>query len=148
MKEIDSEQIKKMLEKSGLKPTYQRICVVDCLMNKFLDRHPTVEMIYNCLHKNLPVISMTTVYNTVHALQKSGLINALNITGEETRYDPMIENHHHFFCEKCGKIYDIKIKCPLALSNKKTIAGHKINEVAGHFIGICRDCLKEEVKNE
>ncbi|MCM8789347.1 MAG: transcriptional repressor [Candidatus Omnitrophica bacterium] len=145
MKEIDSEEIRKMLEKSGLKATYQRICVVDCLMNKFKNKHPTVEMIYNYLHKNLPVISMTTVYNTVNALRKKDMINALTITGDETRYDPQIENHHHLLCKKCGRVYDIKIKCPLALSNKKTIAGHRINEVCGYFTGICKDCLKEEV---
>ncbi len=144
MKKIRTQDIRKMLEQSGLKATYQRICVVDCLMNKFRYKHPTVEMIYNYLHKSLPVISITTVYNTINALRKKGMVNALTITGEETRYDPQIENHHHLLCKKCGKVYDIMIKCPLALSSKKTIAGHKINEVCGYLIGICKDCSKKE----
>lgn len=134
------EQLKNMLEKAGLRPTFQRIKVLEHIY-KYRYQHPTVETIFESLHKELPVISMATVYNTMNAFYKKGLLNAITITGDEFRYDPYT-GHHHFLCLKCGRIYDINIKCPIALSSKKMVNGHKIEEVHGYFKGICKKCLK------
>ncbi|MGQ9621717.1 MAG: hypothetical protein ACUVTX_12180, partial [Bacteroidales bacterium] len=65
------------------------------------------------------------------------------ITGGEIRYDPNIENHHHFLCLKCGQLYDVDIKCHFGFPQKKMIDGHKIQEVHGYFKGICKKCLKK-----
>ncbi len=131
-----------MLKGVGVRPTFQRIKVLEHIY-KLRYAHPTVETIFESLHKELPVISMATVYNTMNAFHKKGLLNAITITGEEFRYDPNTENHHHFLCLKCGKIYDIDIECPIALNRKKAIDGHKIEEVHGYFKGICRECNKK-----
>ncbi len=135
-----------MLEDVGLRPTFQRVKVLEHIY-KFRNSHPTVETIFESLHKELSVISMATVYNTMNAFHKKGILNAITITGEEFRYDPNTENHHHFLCLKCGKIYDIDIKCPIALTSKKAIDGHKIEEVHGYFKGICRECRSKRLKN-
>lgn len=74
---------------------------------------------------------------------RKGLLLALTITGGEIRYDPIIENPHHFLCLKYGQLYDIDINCPLGLPKKKIIDGHKIQEVHGYFKGICKKCFKK-----
>lgn len=136
------EELKSALVKKGLNPTFQRIKVLEHIY-KFRYNHPSVETVYKSLHKVLPVISMATVYNTMNAFYKKGLLKAITITGDEIRYDPDTENHHHFLCLRCGKIYDIDIKCPLGLNKKKAIDGHRIQEVHGYFKGICRECNKK-----
>ncbi|KPL01197.1 MAG: hypothetical protein AMJ91_01195 [candidate division Zixibacteria bacterium SM23_73_3] len=108
------------------------------------ENHPTVEMIYEDLVKEIPTISKTTIYNTLNALLETGIIHAITITGTETRYDSEDFPHHHLLCKSCGKIIDIDIKCPYV--NQNEIDGHRIDERHGYFKGDCRECLKKKDK--
>lgn len=137
----DMQRLNNILTKIDLKPTYQRIKVLEYL-NKHMNSHPTVEMIYEALSTNIPAMSMTTIYNTLNAFLEKGLVSAVTITGTEIRYDFNTSPHHHFLCKKCGRIIDIDIKCPIA--EKKQTHNHKVEEVHGYFKGLCKDCLKSE----
>lgn len=133
---------KELLEASGLKPTYPRLKILLYLEKH--ENHPTVEMIYEDLIKEIPTISKTTIYNTLNSFLEKGIINAITITGTETRYDYKISPHHHFLCSRCGRVIDIDIKCPYV--EKKEFDGHKIKEIHGYFKGICRECLRKRGK--
>ena len=139
----NSEQLRDLLSDKGLKPTYQRLRILDYL-NKHKDEHLTAERIYEALAKKMPVLSMTTVYNTLNSLLRVGLVSAVTITGTEVRYDFITTPHHHFLCRKCGRIVDIDVNCPVA--RRKSIEGYKIEEVHGYFKGICKDCSKKRRK--
>jgi Fur family peroxide stress response transcriptional regulator len=141
------KQIKDILKKVALRPTYQRIKILETL-HRFRYKHPTVEMIFSALKDELPVISMTTVYNTLNSMVEKNLLRALTITGVDFHYDPDITTHHHFYCTKCHKIYDINVGCYLDYDKKKNIAGHKIDEVHGYFKGICENCLKNSKRQQ
>lgn len=133
------ERLKNRLEANRLKPTYQRIKILEYL-NKHMNDHPTVEMIYEALSQKIPTISMATIYNTLNAFLEKGLAFAVTITGTEVRYDVITSPHHHLLCKRCGRIIDIDIKCPFALCERKVIKGHTIEQVHGYFKGICKDC--------
>ena len=134
-------KLKNILKEKDLKPTYQRLKVLEYL-DKHINSHPTVEMIYEALSKNIPTMSMTTIYNTLNAFIKKKLVSTVMITGTEVRYDFVTTPHHHFLCKKCGKIIDIDIKCPVV--DKKKIYGHRIDEFHRYIKGVCKDCLKSE----
>lgn len=136
------QKLKNLVKAKGLKPTYQRLKVLEYL-DKHMDEHPTVETIYEALSREIPTISMTTIYNTVNAFLEKGLVSAITITGTEVRYDYITAHHHHFLCKKCGRIIDIDIQCPIMARKKKRAFGHKIEEVHGYVKGICKDCLKK-----
>ncbi|MGB8657775.1 MAG: Fur family transcriptional regulator [Candidatus Zixiibacteriota bacterium] len=138
----NKKQFKEVLQKSGLKPTYQRLRILEHLRRH--EAHPTVEMIYNDLVREIPTISKTTIYNTLNAFLDKGIIHAITITGTETRYDYRGSPHHHFLCRECGKIIDIDVQCPYL--EKKEVAGHRIEELHGYFKGICLECLKRQQK--
>lgn len=133
--------LKKKLDEKGIKPTFQRLSILQYLENN--RTHPTADMIYEYIRNKIPTISKTTVYNTVHAFLKKGLVAELSITGQESRYDIDTESHHHFLCSECGKIYDIEIECPHGLPRKKYVKGHQVDEVHGYFKGTCKNCLTE-----
>jgi Fe2+ or Zn2+ uptake regulation protein len=135
------ERLRNMLKEKGLKPTYQRLKILEYLDNHS-DKHPTVDMIYEAFANRIPIISMTTIYNTLNAFQKKGLVNPITITGTEVRYDFLTSSHHHFLCKKCGKIIDIDIKCPIG--DKKEIYGHRIDEFHRYIKGVCKYCLMKE----
>ena len=136
------KQSKQTLQAKGLKPTYQRLRILGYLEEH--ENHPTVEMIYEDLVKEIPTISRTTIYNTLNALLETGIIHAITITGTETRYDSEDFPHHHLLCKSCGKIIDIDIKCPYV--NQNEMDGHRIDERHGYFKGDCRECLKKKDK--
>ena len=133
---------KNVLEASGLKPTYSRLKILEYLEKH--ENHPTVEMIYEDLVKEIPTISKTTIYNTLNAFLEKGIIHGITITGTETRYDCKEVPHHHLLCKSCGRIIDIDIECPYR--DKIEIEGHRIEERHGYFKGICKTCLKSEDK--
>ncbi len=144
MKAISNmERLKNVLKEKDLKPTYQRLKILEYL-DKHMDTHPTVEMIYGALAGKIPTISITTIYNTLNAFLEKNLISAVTITGTELRYDITTASHHHFLCKKCGKIIDIDIKC--SIIKKGRVKGHRVDEVHGYFKGVCKVCLNKGQK--
>ena len=137
---INTNKFKQVLQKVGLKPTYQRLRILEYLGEH--EVHPTVEMIDHALIQDIPTISKTTIYNTLNALVEKGIIHAITITGTETRYDYKGFPHHHFLCRGCGKIIDMEVECPYL--EKKEWGGHKIEELHGYFKGICKECSKKK----
>jgi len=133
---------KEILIGKGLKPTFQRLRILEYLQKH--NNHPTVEMIYGDLVREIPTISKTTIYNTLNALLEKGIVHAITITGTESRYDFKSFPHHHFLCRRCGKVIDIDTECPYV--KKGQIGGHKIEELHGYFKGICKECLRKKGK--
>ena len=134
------DDYKKILIQKGIKPTFQRIKILE-----YLDKnrcHATIDMIYEALYNNVPTLSKTTVYSTLDLFDKHSIVGAITITGSEVRYEYNIGPHHHFFCKRCGKHIDLDMKCPY-LTKMKT-GEHKIEEIHGYFKGICKQCLEEE----
>ena len=131
-----------MLKDKEIKPTYQRLKILEYMCDN-TKSHPTVEMIYEKLSKNIPTMSLTTVYNTLNALLEKGLVSAVTITGTEARFDINASSHHHFLCKECGKIIDVNVECPFAMG-QKSISGLRIEEVHGYFKGTCADCLERK----
>jgi len=140
------EKIKTLLKEKGIKPTYQRLKILEYMGNS-LNNHPTVEMVYEELLKDIPTLSLTTVYNTLNNFLEKGLVYGVTITGTEIRYDFDTKCHHHFLCKKCGQIFDIEVKCTYTEGKKSIVSGHRIDEIHGYFKGICKDCSKNVGKN-
>ncbi|MBN1347976.1 transcriptional repressor [candidate division KSB1 bacterium] len=132
------DKLKQMLVESGIKPTYQRIKVLEYFQQN--NNHPTVDMIFAALYRKVPTLSRTTIYNALDVFKKHGLISVLTITGSELRYEYRTKSHHHFLCRICGNIIDMDVKCPF--QEKKNSEGHQIEEIHGYFKGVCKECLK------
>ncbi len=134
--------LKSMLEDKGIKPTYQRLKILE-YMSKNQNNHPTVEKVYEDLLAEIPTLSLTTVYNTLNNFLEKRLVYRVTITGTEVRYDFNTDYHHHFLCKECGKIIDIDLKCAYGEGMNGSICGHRIEEIHGYFKGICKDCSKK-----
>lgn len=93
------------LEKYGIKPSPQRIAVMDYLMKN--RTHPTADEIYTALAPSIPTLSKTTVYNTLNLLVENGAAQSITIDERNVRFDAETMNHAHFRCIKCGRIIDL-----------------------------------------
>ena len=132
------ESIKNYLTESNIKPSYPRIKIFEYLIvNK---NHPTVDMIYSELVKEIPTLSKTTVYNTLRLFIKEKVAVVITIEEGETRYDADITNHGHFKCTNCRKIYDFRVN--IMDIKIEGLEGFKVDERNFYYVGICKECLK------
>lgn len=136
---LSFEDLTKELKNRNIRLSHHRLKVLEFLNDNRI--HPTVDQIYIQLHKDIPTLSKTTVYNTLNALIDAGLVKVITIEDNETRYDIITDNHGHFKCESCGNIYDFEIN--LENFDSKDLNNFKINNKDVYFKGICPDCIKQ-----
>ena len=131
------ENLVKTLTEKDIKPSYQRIKILEYLITK--RNHPTVDKIFNDLAKEIPTLSKATVYNTLELLKRANLARVVTIEDNETRFDAKVVNHGHFKCELCGNIYDFAVNIDnLSIDS---LEHFKISEKNVYFKGICPKCL-------
>ena len=106
--------------------------------------HPDAKEIYRLVKKNIPNISLGTVYRNLNILVNEGLIRKIFIYNGNDRYDKMLTNHNHVICQKCGKLHDISFllnESNINMFEKET--GFKITDCNFNINGICSDCMKK-----
>jgi Fe2+ or Zn2+ uptake regulation protein len=84
--------------------TNQRLRILEYL--KKVKTHPTAEMVYNEVVKDLPNITLATVYRNLNHLAEQGEINRFDVKCT-SRFDGDMSFHQHCICKKCGKIHDL-----------------------------------------
>lgn len=100
----NGKSIKEILANKGLKVTPQRIAVYDALMN--VKNHPTVDSLIKYIRESHPSISVGTIYKTLETFVENKLVKRVKTEEDVMRYDIIIEDHHHIYCTKTGKIAD------------------------------------------
>jgi Fur family peroxide stress response transcriptional regulator len=125
------------LKKAGFRATPQRIAILQ-LLYRDVRWHPTADTIYHELKRRFPSLSPAALYSSLQTLKKAGLIQELSIRRDRVSYDPIPLPHHHFYCEQCGRIFNINITCPIA--DRRNFNGNRVNEVQAYFYGICSNC--------
>lgn len=126
----------------GLKLTPQRTAIYD-LIKKSKD-HPTLDEIYKMIRKQLPNISFDTVYRTLLKFSEVGLVKMTERYGENMRFDPRVDQHHHFHCIKCRKIIDFcdegydSIQIPKTLGRDFQVMNKRVV-----LEGICSKCKEK-----
>lgn len=128
--------IAEYLLQRGVKPSYQRIKILDYLIVK--KNHPTVNDIYQAIVQEIPTLSKTTVYNTLKLFIEHGIVIEVLIEENEVRYDFAEEDHGHFKCARCGMVVDFKI--PNNLCAVDALDGFTIVENHVYLKGLCPRC--------
>jgi Fur family transcriptional regulator, peroxide stress response regulator len=102
---MDAESIRQSLELNGLKCTPQRHCVMALLMDHV--GHPTAAEIFEAVNRLDPRSSRATTYNNLRDLVQAGLVREVAVEGRAARFDARGMRHHHFICDRCGKVEDM-----------------------------------------
>lgn len=121
--------------------TRQREAIVRVL--KDTTCHPTAEWIYEQVRKEIPAISLGTVYRNLKLLRQAGKILEIDLSGTFSRFDGKQYNHYHFRCERCGCLFDVDE--PVDAEMDKRVAqktGLKISYHRLEFRGLCQECQK------
>ena len=118
------------LRETGLRPTKQRVKICEILFNKENTFHFTINDLAKKISEELnEKISLATVYNTVHALQKKGYLKEISINSDKSYFDTNTSVHHHFYDEDTNQLIDCNENEIETVNVKKNITGKKINSV-------------------
>ena len=118
------------LRESGLRPTKQRVKICEVLFNRDKTFHFTINDLVKKISEELnEKISLATVYNTVHALQKKGYLKEISINSDKSYFDTNITVHHHFYDEDTHQLIDCDENDIENVNVKNNITGKKINSV-------------------
>jgi len=106
--------------------------------------HPTAEWVYRQARRNLPRISLGTVYRNLKKLASEGLIREIHTGGtggHVARFDGNTGRHYHIRCLGCGRVNDLPISVDTRLEEE---AGRAMNyRILGHQVevhGLCPLC--------
>jgi Fur family peroxide stress response transcriptional regulator len=124
-----------------MRKTRQKEAILEVLRGT--NSHPTADWVYNEVRKEIPNISLGTVYRNLRLLCESGEISELDLCGTLTRFDARRDNHYHFRCEKCGLVFDVDL--PVDVEMDKKVEQKTGFEVLYHrleFRGVCENCQK------
>lgn len=69
--------------------------------------HPSAETVYERARKELPSISLGTVYRNLSQLVELRLVRKIVIDRGSDRYDKTLKIHAHFHCYSCGAVIDV-----------------------------------------
>lgn len=137
----------KRLQAHNIKPSVQRIAIMQYLVETEHRAHPTIDEIYTALSPSMPTLSKTTVYNTLKLLSEQGAVQTLTIDEHNACYDIDIIPHAHFLCKRCGKIYDLAYG-QMQEAMAERMEGHEVHEMHCYYKGICKHCIEIEKENQ
>lgn len=96
-----------LLRRHGITPTRQRLEVAEVMLSR--PQHLTADQLLQLVNQEHPSVSRATIYNTLGAFVRAGLVYVVNIPGDNVYYDSSTHNHAHVYNEDTGEIVDAHI---------------------------------------
>ncbi|OGO22966.1 MAG: hypothetical protein A2Z28_04630 [Chloroflexi bacterium RBG_16_51_9] len=122
-----------------VKKTRQKELILRVLMsNPF---HPTAVSIYDQVRKEMPHISLATVYRNLKLFLELDMISELDVDGSLSRFDIRTDEHGHFWCKQCDRIFNLDE--PVNKTLNGGLARKNGFEVSNYQLvmrGLCPEC--------
>lgn len=116
--------------------------IIETIIKQRID-HPTAADVCIDARQFDETISLATVYRNLNLMARQGKIKKIHMLDGVDRYDPILDNHSHFYCKKCKKISNIKLrKSKLNLLRLETSNNIKIDNIQTIVTGLCQNCNK------
>ena len=141
----EEADVRRALEEAGWRYTRQRGAVLAYL--RTAHGHPTAEQVFAAVRRQMPHISLATVYKALEALVDARLANRIAGDHGATRYDGRSEPHYHLRCQHSGEVIDLPLPYDPELIDKIDpqliemlrrqgfeITGHRL-ELVGRMLG-------------
>ena len=124
---------------NGRKITAQRQSIFRALEGDVT--HPSAEQVHERVLREMPNVSLKTVYQTLNDLADLGAIAVLDVGTGSARFDPNVETtHHHLVCRSCGKVRDLAADFPVLKVSRRATQGFEVDSAEVVFRGLCEEC--------
>ncbi|UCG76276.1 MAG: transcriptional repressor [Gemmatimonadota bacterium] len=103
--EPQTQGLRTALVRCGHRYTAQRAAVYETLYAA--SSHPTADEIFTSVRREIPDISLATVYKALEAFVGCGIASKLTMGNGPARYDGRMDAHEHIRCLSCGTVSDV-----------------------------------------
>ena len=132
------EELTTLFRQRGWKVTPQRQCIFRILHDN--PTHPTADTVYATAAREMPTISLRTVYQTLNDLADMGEVKVLDVGTGSVRFDPDAGHHHHLVCTSCGAVRDLFADFPGLEVPVGQDQGFTVGDAEVVFRGLCEAC--------
>lgn len=107
--------------------------------------HPTADAIFEAVRRELPRVSLGTVYRNLQRLVEEGELGLTPVRDRVTHFDPNLDPHDHFVCGACGEIFDVRRDSGAAIDlGALERAGFRVDAHELAVFGACPRCAGGE----
>jgi Fe2+ or Zn2+ uptake regulation protein len=137
--DTDGQALTLALRGRGQRVTPQRLVINRALRR--LDRHSSAEEVARAIERELPGVSVPTVYSTLELLAELGFARRVTAAPRLVLYDPRVDDHHHLVCRRCGRVddFDTPLEAADALRSARR-HGFQAEHVELVVSGLCESC--------
>lgn len=134
-----TQDIERAFRTRGLRVTPQRSLVFRTVQDLGAE-HPSAEAIHVRATREMPSLSLRTVYAILDELEGLRAIRSIDLGTGSKRFCVNPRRHHHLVCARCGRIKDVfvdlgPVEIPPDQRRGFTITGQEVI-----FRGVCADC--------
>ncbi|MGH2453803.1 MAG: Fur family transcriptional regulator [bacterium] len=138
---IRAGDLEKRFDAAGLRITPQRALLFR-LIEEAQAEHPSAESLHRRAAREMPSISLRTVYAILEELREVRAVRPLDLGTGAARFCTTGAPHSHLVCEGCGRVRDVFLETgPVPLPAQQR-AGFVVKEQTIVFRGLCADCLR------
>ena len=124
----------------GLRLTPQREVLLRVLSRAM--GHPTADEMVRRVREVLPTVSHATVYRNLQELVREGLIRTLEVAGAAAQFEVNPDDHHHFVCRRCGRVWDVYLSgLDVRINRRRSgLDGFQVDRRDVQLHGVCAGC--------
>lgn len=133
------DALRTLFREAGLSLTHQRAVLYRTVLG--MRNHPSPEAIYELVRRDIPSISLGTVYKNIRAFMDAGLLREVSPHHGTLRLESNLEAHHHLVCTRCKAIVDLEESDlePVRLRGRLP-RGFRVDRYSVEFRGLCAAC--------
>jgi len=137
---MDGKAVDAGLLQSRYRLTKQRAAVLRALGD---GAHLSAETILDRVRREMPSVSLGTIYRTLDILREIGLVQIFSYAGSAARYEAALEKHHHVLCTTCKTLTDVRVEgladIAHAIARRE---GFTDIDFALTIVGQCHECAR------
>ena len=125
----------------GIAVTHQRQVLYETM--QAMQGHPSPEEIYAAVKRQIPSVSLATVYKNIHLFVQSGVFSQLSMHHGPLRVEMNKDAHHHLVCSICKGVTDVgEDELGLQAPRERLANGFAVERLSVDVIGVCAACQR------
>jgi Fe2+ or Zn2+ uptake regulation protein len=137
---VETKTVDAGLLQSRYRLTKQRAAVLRALGD---GAHLSAETILDRVRREMPAVSLGTIYRTLDILREIGLVQLFSHAGSAARYEAALEKHHHVMCSRCRNLTNIQVDRLADIAHDIAHReGFSDIDFALTIVGVCHDCAR------
>jgi len=136
---LTAADLRQQFQRRGLRITPQRDLIFRLLEGAQAE-HPSAEVLYVRASREMPSLSLRTVYAILKELEQAGAIRPLDLGTGSMRYCATPVRHHHIVCTQCGKVKDVYVDVEPVEIPPDQRRGFQVKDQDVVFRAVCTEC--------